>query len=160
MKSMFGPRLEPKDGMYPINLGKGYWCIRVHDSGKFTLDDLDWLVRSRESCGWGLLEGFYTEYWITNDGAAVLKFWDYLKNIRILSMNMPASVLRILHKGDYTILAIRPNSLCTSRRIGVRDDGKWVRRVDCLESFYNISLVSIEAARGYFTVVYRVEVKD
>ena len=89
-----------------------------------------------------------------------MKFWDYLRNVRIVSMYIPYSILRILHKGDYTILSIRPNSLCTSRRIGVRDDGKWVRRVDCLESFYNISLVSIEAARGYFTVVYRVEVKD
>lgn len=157
MKSIFGPRLEPRDGMYPISLGKGYWCIRIHDSGKFTLDDLDWLVRSRESCGWGLLEGFYTEYRIMDDGAAILKFWDYLKNVRVLSM-IPG-LIRILHRGDYTVLSIRPNSLCTSRRVGVRDDGRWVRRVDCLESFYNISLVSIEAVLGYFIVVYRVEVR-
>lgn len=177
IKSRFGAHAEPRNGVFPIWLHDDVWCLHEHPSPRFTLDDLDWMVRSRESCGWGLVQGFHNtiEYRFDeelNRYVMELRFWEELRNLSIRHLNIdlekPGDVrLVVWHKREGTELTIEPTRLCSNRRMGLKPNGEFVRRTDCLDDYFNIRLWFVditlkgsEHLTRHLYVAYKVWEKD
>ena len=110
-----------------------------------------------------MLRGFHYDVSSVIDGSSahlkflpyyVMEIWEDLSNLDIdMKVTMDEEmkklklVLFITHKKEYTTLILTPRQICSTYRVERRPSGRWKRRHECLNHYFNVEMLSMEIKR-------------